>query len=373
MRSTHKTSFGADVFTIGTGLTTGLTTILATLVATLAAVPSQAQAEPPVHTCQTDTECGEDMACVDITCTACGPDCTVCEGICAQADPPCQTDLECGDGFVCEQACLPCAPDAPDCPGCLGHCVSSLAQPPACLFDSDCGEGSVCDNADSCGASCRVGDPTCDGVDCEIVEGVCVPAEDPFTSCEEDADCTEGQTCISRVLEVCVDSGVACTTEAVSFCGPRWQAPCENDVDCGEGFSCDAAELCGCRASDGTTDPSCNCVTTAERSCVLIEAACIGDDECPEALVCASSSDVAPCAIDAEGNGDCTSRSTQSICAPEGFIGASRASSEITDNTDGPPDDEQAAGFVFGCQGTASTMEASFAAMLLALGLRRRR
>ncbi len=266
----------------------------------------------------------------------------------AEVGATCAADSDCAKGEACAMAPCPaiaCDPNDAECvdPGCeaTGQCVLAEENPvdgSACKTDSDCGEGYLCQivgSSGSTGCACP-SDVPAEECDCPPPEPSvdiygCVPKP-----CAVDADCGEGQKCVTIELG-CPDVAVACTpdgecppaeapecdTSTTTQCQYDWEGTCENDADCGAGFACKAYESCTCSggaaspASEGddgsgapppAEEPSdCVCEPSAEKYCELLVVECESDDDCAPGLLCGSSSPVdmgVPC-FDDNGDGSC--------------------------------------------------------------------
>ncbi|MBI1946152.1 MAG: hypothetical protein HYS27_10670 [Deltaproteobacteria bacterium] len=273
----------------------------------------------------------------------------------AQPVPPveqCTVTCELGDTCVRCQANEDCAYK------CLTLCASDL----------ECDAGEVCEILETACAGCPVDDPLCDPTVCDGV-GKCLPTgEDPPAGCASDADCAGGEVCITETWETCTGGGCVCpddgdgdpsndppcdcpppeeptcTSETVSFCGPRWLDGCAVDADCGPGFTCEAVELCTCTASSDPSVPEqCSCESSGELTCVLEPIVCEDDADCPDGLVCVEQLGAVPCALLEDGTVECGdgTNDTERLCAPAGFTeqgGVVRAESG-TDPAEGEGED----------------------------------
>ncbi len=312
----------------------------------------------------------------------------------AQPVPPIeQCTITCDDGDTCVRC-----QDNEDCAyKCLTLCASDL----------ECDAGESCVVQETACAGCPVDDPLCDPTVCDGVGKCVVGAGDPPAGCTADADCTGGDVCVTQTWESCVGSGCACpddgdgnpdndvpcdcpppeepecTSETVSFCGPRWLDGCAIDADCGPGFTCEAVELCTCAVSSDPSAPEdCTCEASGELTCVLERVECASDDDCPEGLVCVDELGAVPCALEEDGTVDCGDEagSEARVCAPEGFTesgGVVRAESDAAAEGEGEPDDDDDVDddgmFRLDCAQGGAAGALPFAALLLALGRHRRR
>lgn len=275
---------------------------------------------------------------------------------------PCSADTDCPTGSTCALPdCPPCSSADPTCdPNACGTGICVLGPPPGagCNTNADCPEGQFCELTD-CGPSCDPDDPTCEPTDCGG-GGFCVDrGSPPAPACASDADCDEGNVCITETYESCTSDGCACpidgdgnpdndppcdcpppseptcTTETVSFCGPRWLDECGADADCGPGFTCEQVEDCTC-SIDSAGNESCDCAADAPtRSfCQLIRVECTDDADCDNDFVCAEDTAEGNCVVDDTGEPTCAPLTK--VCVPPDYDEVFPVDGE----ENGPRDDE---------------------------------
>ncbi|MBM4279237.1 MAG: hypothetical protein FJ137_00265 [Deltaproteobacteria bacterium] len=331
----------------------------------------------------------------------------------------CSSDAECPLGATCQTPdCPTCDPDDPACEpaACTGVCVAAPPPGVACTTDSDCADDQFCAVFD-CPATCDSADPDCVPVDCPG-SGVCSPHGEqtppPPPSCTTDADCGDGTVCITQTVESCASEGCACpdngsgdgdgdptndppcecpppsapdcTTETVSFCGPRWLDECATDADCGPGFTCEQAEDCTC-SIDSAGNESCDCSDApTSGACQLVRVECTDAADCSDGFVCVEEAATEPCATDEQGNTDCGPPLVTRICVPPDYVspvdkggeGETRNDDDTAAGSDGDGDGDDAvddtddgSAYIFNCaQGGAG---GALPLAALALLLRRRR
>lgn len=265
----------------------------------------------------------------------------------------CSSAADCDAGLTCEvTGAMGCAvPDCPpdtacEVPACEPAVFSTCVKPP-CQVDADCGAGLRCavETMEAC-SDCAVPEGTeppadCGGCTTETYT-MCVPLD-----CTADADCGDPNlVCIQQTWEACPDVAVApctpdgecpvpeqpaCTTETVSYCGPKYLDDCSADADCGEGFTCVPEQSCWCSggaAVDPSTDPSvepvpveetCGCEPTGRNYCEPQQIECPVGDECPAGWECAAGPTVAlPCA---EGEACPDPAPSPAVCLPPSWGG----------------------------------------------------
>lgn len=235
-------------------------------------------------TCGSDADCSADEVCVALPCLpvctdddgdgvcdepACGP------SFCAprETERHCGSDAECGEGGYCEiLGCEPTdctgGPDT-DCGGepgpCYGVCRALPPTPPPaeCTSDADCSEGNACDVSECL----PVGDLA-------VCGGVCRPLLPPAIRCDADADCGAGARCEAvDCAAVCDESEGSCHWECHGgYCvvDPTTPPPeCRRDADCLEGQVCLSHEI------------ACECVTEPCICPVVSFCAWAGDPSAP--------------------------------------------------------------------------------------------
>lgn len=259
----------------------------------------------------------------------------------------CKADSDCIEGQVCHLAPCPASTCDPDDKTCDTTCVSDGwcgvpdEKPPAddlssCKTDADCGEGYLCQivgSSGSAGCACPADVPPSD-CDCPPPPPPqdfwgCVPKP-----CAVDADCGEGQECVTIDLgcpvstPACSPDGncpeadpVECVNSTTTQCQYKWQGACEVDSDCGAGFACKAMESCACSGggatpSDGGSgfapapppDEECVCSPTDEKYCELVVTECETDADCAPGLTCGGGAGpvaTMPACPDENGDGTC--------------------------------------------------------------------
>jgi hypothetical protein len=165
---------------------------------------------------------------------------------------------------------------------CWTTAATALVTLPASAQQA-CGD-TVCD----LGWTCETYEEPCPDCDEEADCGECRPATTSYCAladCESDADCASYMVCaqLSRTAcpegfsspcipgetdQQCADRAEAeqkdhCTEVNYQQCSFRWTQPCEAAEDCGEGFEC-----------------------LASGACQILDDACTGDTDCPEAWQC---------------------------------------------------------------------------------------
>lgn len=188
----------------------------------------------------------------------------------AAAQSECESDSDCGEGMICMDygqapcpARPPCEPGT-DCPDIEWECPDVSFRscvPGPCETDADCGDGLKCTAFEFAECSGSPGALPCDSDDepCEF--------EEP-----EPVECTMGVT---------------------YECAPAWSGECEADADCGPGFTCTEAESCWCSAGsasedgeDGPVTSECGCEPSGHFYCELNEVECDSDGDCESGLTC---------------------------------------------------------------------------------------
>jgi uncharacterized protein (TIGR03382 family) len=287
--------------------------------------------------------------------------------------------------------------------------TGALAQDIPCTSDADCGEGQICALTD-CAQPCDTDvDPNCEPTDCGTGVTCIDIGEPPPPNCTADADCAEGERCITETFETCVDTGCACpdgdpacecpppppegecATETFSYCAPPWAAACDADADCGAGFTCELLEVCACSGGGGSegapdADPAappaeeCVCETATEGSCVLERVECESAADCLEGFECVDEGSAGTCSVSEDGTVSCDEpAASASICVPPAFTNGPEAESGLvraedagSDDEDNLGDDVDAQNIIINCSASSPAGALPLAALLLLLRRRRR-
>ena len=251
-----------------------------------------------VASCERDSECGANAACIDGLCIeqaqcdggvggtcAEGQVCS-CMGLCLPlTGNPCQGDLQCQVSEYCDL--------------CQGQCRAKIEPCGACDDSASCERsGDICapvgqEGDTYCLRAC-VGQGSCDnlgpGYLCESLGDAgtfCVPeagACQALTQCERDAECDAGFFCNERAqCQPGCENDTTCS-EGLLCQGLRCAPPCTADSDCSaEGAVCEGDGRCripgGCQSSRDCAEPETYCDLDTLR-CV---SGCQVDNDCQDA------------------------------------------------------------------------------------------
>lgn len=281
-----------------------------TLIAACLASASAFALSPPLQECSADADCadGEICAIYEYDCAPCleGEECPPCAsgtiGECVAAPEPiptCNSDADCDAGDVCVsytyEACagrdvvLPCDVEGDE-PCAMppvmddecesyseAYCVPPYYAP--CQADADCGPGFVCRTAEICSCSSGV-DFDGNGEPNTMDDCLCEPSREMYcelipVSCDSDADCESGLTCISEDLDVLIvtdengDGIMDANTmpEPSSICAPEgyWGTPTTADKESSVGDPQGAERISWGATAEGGK-PQAGCMTTGTSS-----------------------------------------------------------------------------------------------------------
>ena len=174
--------------------------------------------------CVDDSDCGQDLYCVDLVCDTAAP-----EGADCSQEADCQSGLHCdavctvdvADGGTCDEGT--------DCES--GNCSSSTccSAGDCCLLDEDCPDPGIPASCDD--------DATCQGTKAvaQCVDFMCVTAEAP-----DDSGCT-----VDTIAVDCAPfSDLMCTGEADQAAPGECATICADSGDCGSGAGCSTNGVC---------------------------------------------------------------------------------------------------------------------------------
>jgi uncharacterized protein (TIGR03382 family) len=271
----------------------------------------------------------------------------------------CVADSDCPTGTTCFQPeCPVCDPDDSTCSptDCApGVCIPTPPPESTCSTDADCADGEFCAIYD-CARPCDTSiDPDCVPTDC-TGGGVCIPRDpvEPPPSCATDADCGDGNVCITQTVESCLGdcscpddgdpsddppcdcpppSDPSCTTTTTSFCGPRWLGDCDAAEDCGPGFTCEQVSEGTCSV-DSNGNESCDDAGPTRGVCQLVRVECTDDADCDNDFVCAEDTAEGNCVVDDTGEPTCAPLTK--VCVPPDYDEVFPVDGE----ENGPRDDE---------------------------------
>lgn len=223
-----------------------------------------------------------------------------------------------------------------------------VANAQVCTTDQDCVKGWTCKVSTT--KSTAQSRPCADGKDCAPTpeetsytpQSYCEPRE-----CQANADCPEGMVCHGNTSTACkgsasvkpcpadapdckptvVEQTPTCTTETTYRCAYTWQLPCTTNTDCGVGFVCEPNKSTSCSKSGtggatGSSDSSgsssgsttidlpitgkiadgisvppsvkCETTTTFPGNCILEQATCKVDTDCPASWTCKETAAIVP-------------------------------------------------------------------------------
>lgn len=243
--------------------------------------------------------------------------------------------------------------------------VSGAFAESECATDADCSEGFSCQAVGGSGCAAPIGpdgEPLPDEPCVSETFYACVPPPPPQCDpAQLSADCPNNQVCVTYTYESCSGGGmssssgsdampvcppedptcvppeVECSSQAESYCVPRYFAPCEQAADCGPGFDCveDVYEVCSGSSSGSSSgseplppdEGTCETQSSGVNYCRLQEISCDDGAACPEGLVCETyeTPSTSTCSIDENGNEVCTDPEpappSVSACVPEDWSG----------------------------------------------------
>lgn len=302
-----------------------------------------------VGVCSDNCECPMGEVCEEGMCTAGTDACdgVVCEtGECVEGecvgggdcDPPCATGEVCNpDTLTCEgtteagDLCSTCTNNE-ECGGEADACIAIGEETicgSSCEDDSSCPDGFTCLPVDSrVGSQCIPSGGTCAGCladgcptgeFCNPFNGECGVVAETCAECTIDEECGAGSVCAtSNGVDICLE---ACNPGDACGDGFTCRALAGDDVCAPEGDSCGTGGACDISADD-CVDPL--PVLDTDR-CICV--GCVGDEDCPETLVCTAGgncvADGRPCTTTAECDGGycqggiCVDCLTPGDCGPD--------------------------------------------------------